>query len=769
MALGVNIAALIDSNDVLNFSESISLGNVLPGQFSVVLNVIVVRPCLSFSGILNVEWGEIGNATRTSDIFEFRVFSQSADIPWSTLEYKAPYNTEPAEGEDFVGRDEKVRSLATRLLSRPMQSFYITGQKRIGKTSLALAASAFAKGRSPDHTFDYEYVLWGDVADESPSASLSKLAIRLRSPLLRALPMGTQTAAIRMPESLTGLIELAEAVQKIAPDRTFGLILDEFDEIHPELYMQGNLAETFFANLRALSRRKNICVVLVGGENMPFVMERQGQKLNNFARINLSYYSRESEWTDFQQLVRKPTAGMLQWHEDAIADIFNVTNGNPYFAKIVCAAAYSSAVSQRDADISASETRIAIEREVSSLDANSFAHLWQDGIPKSPNEREPDVLRRMRTLVALARCVRAGLPTTATNVASNRISTRTAESEIVAVLSDFMRRDVLIEPNWKFDFVLPLFKTWLTDVGMNRLVGDRLSEEISDLIFAEENAAAVRSEEVVALSKEWPPYRGKSIGTDEIRAWYQQVTSPRDQRVLFKLLQRTLFFSEGLVRERLRAAHVLIRPTLPEFIIRKRGERRFDVLLTYVDGPGKSGAVYAHGYAEENGISANCVISQSGFTEQFKEHTKRFGNPAAVLIVDDIAATGKSFADNINKFLAENSEVLRSQKIRAISLVATAQAQQEINRRFQTADCDIEFRSCEILGDKQYAFPTSADVWDGKEQAERAKALCVDLGSRIYSHSPLGYGGLGLLVVFPTTVPNNSLPILHSRARTGSQ
>jgi hypothetical protein len=32
----------------------------------------------------------------------------------------------------------------------------------------------------------------------------------------------------------------------------------------------------FFANLRALSRCRNVCVVLIGGENMPFIMDRQG-------------------------------------------------------------------------------------------------------------------------------------------------------------------------------------------------------------------------------------------------------------------------------------------------------------------------------------------------------------------------------------------------------------------------------------------------------------------------------------------------------------
>ncbi len=111
-----------------------------------------------------------------------------------------------------------------------------------------------------------------------------------------------------------------------------------------------------------------------------------------------------------------------------------------------------------------------------------------------------------------------------------------------------------------------------------------------------ENAALVRSEEVVALSQLWPTYRGKHIGTDEIRAWYQQVESHRDQRILFELLKRTRVFSEAHIRERLKGAHELVRRSLPEFVVRERNSRmrraplRKDVLLTYVDGEGKSGA-----------------------------------------------------------------------------------------------------------------------------------------------------------------------------------
>jgi hypothetical protein len=478
--------------------------------------------------------------------------------------------------------------------------------------------------------------------------SLRQLGDSIEAFIVRYLPQDLSPTKSDYQGSLAGLVRLSEFAFQTLPKRKFVIVIDEFDEIHQELFLQGNLAETFFGNLRALSRCKNICIVLVGGENMPFIMDRQGQKLNNFSRINLNYFSRESEWGDFQLLIRTPTEGLLNWHEDAISQVFNVTNGNPYFAKIVCAGVFRSAVSERDADITAREVKRATDTEVSVLGANSFAHLWQDGVPKAANEREPDILRRMRVLVALARCLRHGLSPTASDIAAYKTSRSLSEAQITHVLNDFVRRDVLREDNKEYQFGLPIFRLWLVDVGVSQLIADSLNEELANATLAQENAALVRSEEIVALSRNWPTYRGKHIGTDEIRTWYQQVESLQDQRILFELLKRTRVFSEAHVRERLKSAHALVRPSLPDFVKRTRSERRTDLLLTYVDGEGKSGASYASLYAEENGIAADCVIAQGDFRRRFSDHTKQRGRVAAVIIMDDIAATGTSLSERVS-------------------------------------------------------------------------------------------------------------------------
>jgi hypothetical protein len=244
------------------------------------------------------------------------------------------------------------------------------------------------------------------------------------------------------------------------------------------------------------------------------------------------------------------------------------------------------------------------------------------------------------------------------------------------------------------------------------------------------------------------------------------VQSNLDQRILFKLLESLRFVSEKDIREKLHQAHATVRRLTNPRIPPTRAHRRFDLVVTYVDGEGKSGQYYASKYAEENLISTECMIGQADFARRMQELEREHAPLTGIVIVDDVVATGKSLHTNLRSFLAANP-VIGERKIPVIVVVlfATVSGEQFL-RDAIIADMgsNIDLRVCEHITTKLQAFAENGN-WASETEAERAHSLVRDLGARIYKTHPFGYGDLGLLLVFPQTVPNNSVPILHSPAK----
>jgi hypothetical protein len=556
------------------------------------------------------------------------------------------------------------------------------------------------------------------------------------------------------------------------------------------------LADTFFANLRSLAASDNVCVVLIGGENMPCIMQRQGQRLNRFVPITLDYFSRLHEWEDFKLLVRNPTALDLNWHDEAVTAVFNITNGNPYFAKVVCAHVYAKAVQERDSDITAEEVRSAITSGASELGANSFVHLWEDGIYRVDEERDPEILRRSRVLLAASRTLRHENTITIPSLIANKHSHHLSAPEISAVVDDFARREILRERDTKgvYEFVLPLFGLWLKDVGIIGLGSDQLAQELAEAAQTEEDNAYVKAEEVSSLTKSWRTYRGQEIGADDIRTWLEQVPSNIDHRLLFTILKNLKVFTEAEIREKLQFSFDhFVRPHLPDKIvfapqrrvssqqvpgrsirIRSAAEAqaralRTDVVVTYVDGEGKSGQFYASRFAEENQIPVRSIIPPVRFTPLLENYSSRHGDVSAIVIFDDIVATGGTLVKKLARFVRENESKLRElgKPLFAIVLAGTDEGTSCVREAMAGFDwLNFHLRVCEPLMPQFFAFEPDNGIWADEDQFERAKSLCRDLGVNIDPDEPFGYGNQGLLIVFPNTCPNNTLPIIHSAART---
>ena len=119
--------------------------------------------------------------------------------------------------------------------------------------------------------------------------------------------------------------------------------------------------------------------------------------------------------------------------------------------------------------------------------------------------------------------------------------------------------------------------------------------------------------------------------------------------------------------------------------MRKRSDRRNDILVTYADTEGKSGQFYAVKYAEANRVSSKNIASSLAFSNA----TRRLPAPPSMIVfVDDLISTGRSFASNFRNFVAYNSSILKQlgAPVTIMALSVTSEGEQFIRRMLEEFD-----------------------------------------------------------------------------------
>ncbi len=742
--------------------EQIRLGNIPPGEFAVSFQAMVVETTARARLAMQVSWNQLFAESKSAAL-DLELIAQDSAVDWVALEQLDPFSLEEADQAQFVGRTAKVQAIGNRLLKTQMSSTYITGQKRVGKTSLAKAVLRYVSAQAKlPVIYETTYLEWGEYSTADARGTVMALGQHIFNFLMSHLPEGESLPTPSFDGSLAPLNLIAKTLEEKAANKRFVFVLDEFDEIHPEMYRFGPLAEVFFANIRTLAARKNLAFILVGGEKMPFIISAQGDQLNKFVREPLDYFSRADEWNDFVELVTGPTKGRLNWEEPALNELFTLTNGHPYYTKLLCAKVFSNAVAQRDTEIISRDIRHALSGRVSELDTNAFAHFWKDGINFERETSEVIELKRLRLLVAFGRASRYG-KTTKETVALQLGNSSIQPQEVAPLTDDFCRRDIMNETAGEIVIQLPIFFRWLKDVGVSKLISSTLADDLEAELLKANDIAYVSAKEIENLIRGWPLYRGKQITGESVRAWLEQVEQPSEQRLLFTILVNLKFVTVPQIMENLRNAHErLVAKTTPPRTRENKIEKRRDLLITYLDGPGKSGASYARTYAKENEILLENVVEPSKAQRRLSAEQER---PNAVVVVDDIAGTGRTVAEAIDKMLADLGPAMTSQKTPFIVILmyATEEAQSRVQVSFQRhPEVKTLLHVCNLLSDANRAFPVhDIGFWSNEQTRDRAKALCIRIGSSLYK-DPLGFGSQSLLVAFPETCPNNNLPILFA-------
>jgi hypothetical protein len=560
--------------------------------------------------------------------------------------------------------------------------------------------------------------------------------------------------------SLTPIFEFLESVLRIIPDCRFIFILDEFDELPVEVYKDNSLARPFFLALRSISARVGVGFILVGGEKMELVIHQQGDTLNKFAAICVDYLDKETHWSDFQALVRRPVSSWIEVTEDALLALYSETAGNPYFTKLICSELFKVMTDRRDCYVTDREVKYAKSRVLQTLHVNSFQHFWQDGVLEDEERRQHVTLNRRLVLLAVADTMRRWGKVTQDEVLKEAAVHGLSHVTSLTELREFERRQILVGDESGYRCKVGLFGDWLRDFGVVHL-GAMAAEIDADVSQRRiDDQAFVRGDEIHALVQQWPPYKGQRVSSDHVRAWLAQFGSSVDQRLMFRLLGGITFYSDHLVRTKLKEAHGIVTRSLVTRIERRQ---RRDVVLSYLDGPGKSGAKFVSLYADENRVNPECIVT----LDALQSILPRMEEAKLLVFIDDFIGSGNSAASNVAKLSGEVGEILRDRGIGClfIAVVGFEGSKLKIESAAESSHLPMDVHICDPINQSARFFSEQSSVFASDRDREDARVLASRFGSRLVKNAPLGHENGQCGIVFESGCPNNCLPILWQESK----
>jgi hypothetical protein len=738
------------------------LGGLGIGKIVVEFPVELCEPVESIMVDFSWTWLNFdGTSGRESRMFE--LLGQQENIDWDHLTGEEPYKLEPVTTEqELVGRSEILAQLAAKTRGGTVGSACIWGQRRVGKTSIAKTLKTMISGQQNSRT-KVLFLEAGEYVHPDANRTIEQLGAKICRQIASSDRRFETVPKPSFDGALSPLSDYFDDVLSIAPDLRIIIVLDEFDSVPVELYRRGPTGETFFSTIRSLSQKGQIGFVLVGGERMRYAFDCQGQALNKFQMIRVDYLDRSKHWSDYQDLTTRPTSKWLQFSDPALVTIYSESAGNPYYTVLICRNLFSLMVSRRDSYVTEREAEEAVALAVAEASTVNFQHFWDDAITETGVQAEEVSMRRRYILLALAEAMghRSGASREHVGKAAGQygLDTRTVANEV----NEFIQREVLVERDGDLSCKVPFLGRWLRTVGPRQISTTYTEAEALRIYREEEQKATVRPDEIAQLTKQWGAYKGRTISSEDVRGWLVQFGRQSDQRLMFRLIQHLGFYSEDEIRNKMNVAHGIIVRGLVERVTHKQVKRWQSLVVSYLDGPGKSGARFAKLYIDENGIYQESLVERG----QLNAVLSKRDDVQALVFIDDFVGTGHSASDYLRSFLTECEETLRTKSIRVffVAVCGFGSGRQYIEDRLRSQMPDIRVHFCDSLDETDICFGDESKVFTDHEERSRARDVAEKKGTILCKPSPLGYSDSQALVVFSHNCPNNTLPIIWEKNR----
>lgn len=693
------------------------------------------------------------------------IHGQNPDMNWQLLESQNPYALDPiSDSNSLFGRDTDIRKLQAFVAGSRVNSCWVTGQRRVGKTSLVQTFMT-SLAETPKEEIVCLYLSTGEIQTQDAPSTIDNLVRGIVSGLKRYLPRLEHVQEPIPNGAFSALSEHIDTVSNLYPGIKIVVIIDEFDEFQLPLFQRGD-GDSFFNAIRAISQKRYFGFVFVGGEKIRIIQDQQGSRLNHFDTIELDYFSKETQWDDFKSLVQSP-APELEYEDSALNAIHALTEGNPYFVNRLCAVIFGNAVSSRDASITDLEVSNAAHTFVTeTAQSTAFQHFWDDGILGTGGETDSLVRTRKIILWSLIDCWKtSSSDDDSVSIALRKFSEWTDATNGMAELRNYVRRRVLRERESGYECRVKLFEDWLIYKGNSDILMDFPDPEAVRIVLEQNKEYEVNAEEIIGLVEKWGPYQGQQITSTDVVAWLRQFGSVRDQRLMFKLLQNIRFYTQWQIQQKLTEAHQSVTLSgLVTIVPGRSNTSRSDILVSHLGSLGQSGIEFARLYAQSNRINRKDNVI-SGVPTLLGQKLEKNSKVQAVVFVDDFVGTGGSLMHWVSELNGPNYRTLRDKNLKTVIIVITGfvDSLDSIEEGLVSINENNRLYIIDQLDDTDRAFSSTSPIWDTDAERVEAKGIAISCGERLEAKIPLGFGDSEALVVFPNNCPNNSLPILWKK------
>lgn len=752
----------VNSDGNLSFKTStMTLGNINAGE-SFVFDIMAEVTEKTEACTVEAELSSTRLGERIEHPLKVFVDSQRENIDWEQVETREPYSLDAvASDTDLVGRRSELLQLMRLIRVPTVGSGFIHGQKRVGKTSLANAAKDRLE-KLPDEKWTVIYRGSGDFWANDAISMLKRMGITLANSIRQAIP---QMSEMETPDFSDGISPLSEFVDEALrhTDKLL-FIIDEFDDIHPELLRKSDtISSSLFMPIRQISTKIGCGFILVGGEGMQQIVTQQGDKLNKFSSVKVDYFSRSEHWSDFSTLITDPVQDWLEISDTALEKLYESSAGNPYFAKTLASQLSLDMVENRFTNASEVDMENAIARRCFGIEANAFGHFWSDGVIENAHNKNEIVTIRQLVLIALGKAFRRSDIVTYRDVWQEFQAadfTRIGEERFGTTVQDFLQRKILEENERReLSFSIPLFKAWLMDKGVEDLIPTGRSSEMLAARIRREEEVRVKDEEILNFAERisYFTFKGEPIDRVAIRRWLNQFDSFDDQRLMFKILERTRFYDATLMRSKMREMMSIVeRGMQAERIIGRERARRGILLSTLDSSIAKGGYTYCKIFADEH----NILLANAMPLGSQMEHAFDNDRSQRLLLVDDFAGSGNTLVKGLDR--ARPILSLAKEKGIRVTLCAVAgfsHAKEYVEKYVAQEDLGVEVHFCDILSTEDQIFSENSTIFPETAERARAKEIVEGKWDLTRGISPMGYEDTQAAVVFFDSCPNNTLPI----------